>query len=98
MSDAIQQFIAMTRKAVVDLRAIKNQPLPANTFVCFCPQCREMTPHDETPLGWRCIFHYSHQKPLLSENGYISQEFARTLNWIVIVLAMLFLVCRNWLW
>lgn len=86
MSDPVQQFVALTRKAVVDVQARKNHPLPAGTFMRFCPACREMTPHDETALGWLCIFHYSHPKPLLSERGESLAEYAIVAALVVLVL------------
>ena len=34
----------------------------------------------------------------LNENGYIRKDFAGMLNWAVIVLFVLFILCRDWPW
>lgn len=93
MSDAVQQFVAMTKAAVI--RQDPQAAEKSDTQTLWCPACKEQTPHERTVMGWRCLFAYSHK---LSERGHISRWFAKLLNWLVVILLILFVLLKDVPW
>jgi uncharacterized paraquat-inducible protein A len=92
--NATNQFMVIVRDTPVtdDTQA---QPL-ANTFMRFCAVCMEIMPHYREATYCQCAV--CETKAYKSEHGYIRRDMAIVLNWLVVVLIVLFVFLRDWKW
>jgi hypothetical protein len=92
--NATNQFMAIVRDTPVtdDTQA---QPL-ANTFMRFCAVCMEIMPHYREATYCQCAV--CETKTYKFEHGYIRRDMAIVLNWLVVVLIVLFVFLRDWKW
>jgi hypothetical protein len=89
------QFLILVRETpVVD--DTQAQPL-TNTFMRFCAVCMEIMPHYCEATYCQCVVCET-KTYRLSENGYIRRDTAIMLNWLVVVLVVLFVFLKNWKW
>lgn len=89
------QFMLLVRDVpVVD----DTQEYPqANTFMRFCSVCMEIMPHYREATYCQCAVCET-KTYRLRENGYIRRDTAIMLNWLVVVLVVLFVLLKNVPW
>ena len=94
MSAATQVFMQI----VQDTESSQDGPVttPANTFMRFCAVCMEMMPHAREATYCQCTVCWT--KTYRSEGGYIRRDTAIVLNWLVVVLVVLFIFLKDWKW
>ncbi len=98
MSNLGLQFVLHARRVqLVDvIDETQARPLE-NTFLRTCSFCKELMPHYQHENYCQCAVCQT-KTFRLSENGYIRRDTAIVLNWLVVVLVVLFVFLKDWKW